>query len=59
MGLAMLTGPDGTQRLYVGYLKSGDIMQVLNPSGKNAAGATVTPAVTKIGNTSDGRGARR
>ena len=56
MGLALITGPDGTQRLYVGYLKSGDIMQVLNPSGKNAAGATVTPAVTKIGNTSDGRG---
>jgi len=56
MGLALITGPDGAQRLYVGFLKSGDIMQVLNPSGKNAAGATVTPAVTKIGNTSDGRG---
>ncbi len=56
MGLALLTGPDGAQRLYVGYLKSGDVMQVLNPSGKNAAGATVTPTVTKIGDTSDGRG---
>jgi hypothetical protein len=56
MGLALITGSDGTQRLYVGYLKSGDIMQVLNPSGKNAAGATVTPTVTKIGSTSDGRG---
>lgn len=56
MGLALLTGPDGTQRLYVGFLKSGDVMQVLNPSGKSAAGATVTPTVTKIGDTSDGRG---
>ncbi len=56
MGLALLTGPDGTQRLYVGYLKSGDVMQVVNPSGKNPAGVTVTPTVTKIGDTSDGRG---
>ena len=56
MGLALVTGPDGNERLYVGYLKSGDIMQVLNPSGRNAAGATVTPTVTRVGTTSDGRG---
>jgi hypothetical protein len=55
-GIALMTGPDGAQRLYVGYLKSGDIMQVLNPSGKDASGATVTPKVTKIGTTSDGKG---
>jgi IPT/TIG domain len=30
-----VTGADGTQRLYVGYIKSGDIMQVLNPSGRD------------------------
>ncbi|KQU68851.1 IPT/TIG domain-containing protein [Phycicoccus sp. Root101] len=55
-GIALGTGPDGAERLYVGYLKSGDIMQVLNPSGKDRTGATVTPTVTKIGSTSDGRG---
>jgi hypothetical protein len=46
-GLALVTGPDGTQRLYVAYLKSGDIMQVTNPS-------TATRTVTKIGNTTAG-----
>ena len=55
-GIALGTGPDGSERLFVGYLKSGDIMQVLNPSGKDRNGATVTPTVTKIGATSDGRG---
>jgi IPT/TIG domain len=55
-GVALTTGPDGAQRLYVSYIKSGDIMQVLNPSGKDASGATVTPKVTKIGTTSDGKG---
>lgn len=55
-GIALTTGPDGAQRLYVTYLKSGDIMQVLNPSGKDKNGATVTPAVSKVGSTSDGRG---
>ena len=55
-GVALTTGPDGTQRLYVTYIKSGDIMQVLNPSGLDKNGAVVTPAVTKIGNTSDGKG---
>jgi hypothetical protein len=41
--------PSGT-RLYVGYIRSGDIMQVANPA--------TAPVVTKIGNTSDGRGAQ-
>ena len=44
--------PDGT-RLYVGYIKSGDIMQVTNP-GTLVAGAA--PVIAKVGNTSDGRG---
>ena len=56
MGIALATGPDGAQRMYVSYIKSGDIMQVLNPSGKDKTGATVTPTVTKVANTSDGRG---
>jgi IPT/TIG domain len=56
MGLAMATGPDGAQRLYVSYIKSGDIMQVLNPSGKNPIGTVVTPTVTKVGHTSDSKG---
>lgn len=56
-GIALVTGPDGAQRLYVSYVKSGDLMEVLNPSGKDKNGATVTPAVSKIGTTSDGRGA--
>ncbi|MGA8979094.1 MAG: IPT/TIG domain-containing protein [Pedococcus sp.] len=55
-GIALGTGPDGNERLFVGYLKSGDIMQVLNPSGKDRNGATVTPTVSKVGSTSDGRG---
>ncbi len=55
-GIALTTGPDGAQRMYVSYIKSGDIMQVLNPSGKDKTGATVTPTVTKVANTSDGRG---
>jgi IPT/TIG domain len=56
-GIALVTGADGVQRLYVSYLKSGDIIQVLNPSGKDKAGAAVTPAVSKVASTSDGRGA--
>ena len=55
--IALTTGPDGAQRLYVSYIKSGDIMQVLNPSGLDKNGAVVAPAVSKVGNTSDGRGA--
>ncbi len=55
-GVTLVTGPDGAERLYVSYLKSGDVMQVLNPSGKDKAGATVTPTVTRVGVTSDGRG---
>jgi hypothetical protein len=56
-GVAIVTGTDGVQRMYVAYLKSGDIMQVLNPSGKDKTGATVTPAVSKVASTSDSRGA--
>src|SRR6476646_6899663 len=37
-GVAFVTGPDGAQRLYVSYIKSGDVMQVLNPSGKDKTG---------------------
>jgi hypothetical protein len=55
-GVARVTGPDGAERLYVSYIKSGDIMQVLNPSGKDKNGVVVAPTVTKIGNTTDGRG---
>ena len=55
--IALTTGPDGAERLYVSYIKSGDVMQVLNPSGKDKNGLVVTPAVTKVGSTSDGRGA--
>ncbi|MGZ4743648.1 MAG: IPT/TIG domain-containing protein [Oryzihumus sp.] len=55
-GIALVTGPDGVERLYVGYIKSGDIMQVLNPSGRDRNGVAVTPAVSKVANTSDGRG---
>jgi IPT/TIG domain len=55
--IALTTGPDGAERLYVSYIKSGDIMQVLNPSGKDKNGLVVAPAVSKVGNTSDGRGA--
>jgi hypothetical protein len=54
--LALVTGADGTQRLYVGYIKSGDIMQVLNPSGKDRTGAAVAPSVSKVADTSDGKG---
>jgi len=54
--VALVTGADGTQRLYVGYIKSGDIMQVLNPSGRDRNNAVIAPAVSKIGVTTDGRG---
>lgn len=56
-GVALTTGPDGAQRLYVSFIKSGDIIQVLNPSGVDKNGAVVAPSATKVGNTSDGRGA--
>src|SRR6185369_7831037 len=36
--------------------KSGDIMQVLNPSGRDRNNAVIAPAVSKIGVTTDGRG---
>ncbi|HEY2236886.1 MAG TPA: IPT/TIG domain-containing protein [Candidatus Angelobacter sp.] len=49
VGLAL--GPNGTD-LYVGYLKSGDIMKVPNATSITSG----TPPVTKIGTTSDGRG---
>jgi len=55
--IALTTGPDGAERLYVSYIKSGDVMQVLNPSGKDKNGLVVAPAVTKVGSTSDGKGA--
>jgi hypothetical protein len=56
-GVALVTGTDGTQRMYVSYLKSGDIIQVLNPSGRDRTGTVVAPAVSKVASTSDGRGA--
>src|SRR5205085_9663884 len=37
--------------LYVGYIKSGDIMKITN-----ATGTTGNPTVAKIGSTSDGKG---
>ena len=49
VGLAL--GPNGTD-LYVGYLKSGDIMKVPNATSITSG----SPPVTKIGTTSDGRG---
>ncbi len=48
--VALVTDPDGVQRLYVAFIKSGDIMQVTNPGG-------TTRTVSKIGTTADGRGA--
>ena len=44
--------PDGT-KLYVGYIKSGDIMMVANPATVRAG---VAPVITRAGVTSDGRG---
>ena len=49
--VAVAMGPNGTD-LYVGYLKSGDIMKVANATSITSG----TPPVTKIGTTSDGRG---
>jgi len=49
VGLAL--APNGTD-LYVGYLKSGDIMKVPNATSITSG----TPPVSKIGTTSDGRG---
>jgi hypothetical protein len=48
---ALAMGPNGTD-LYVGYLKSGDIMKVPNATSITSG----TPPVNKIGTTSDGRG---
>lgn len=42
--------PDG-KKLYVGYIKSGDVMVVNNP-----AGASAKPVVQRAGTTSDGKG---
>lgn len=55
-GVAFVKGPDGAERLYVSFIKSGDVMQVLNPSGRDKNGASVTPTVSRVGVTSDGRG---
>jgi hypothetical protein len=55
-GLALVNSADGAQRLYVGYIKSGDVMQALNPSGKDRTGKNVNPTISKVGTTSDGRG---
>ncbi len=49
--VALALGPNGTD-LYVGYLKSGDIMKVPNATSITSG----SPPVTKIGTTSDGRG---
>ena len=49
--VAIALGPNGTD-LYVGYLKSGDIMKIPNATSVT----TSTPPVVKVGNTSDGKG---
>jgi hypothetical protein len=59
VGLALtphngLAANGGTQDLYVGYLKSGDIMLV--PGIDAVALNQPNPTVAKVGNTSDGKG---
>jgi hypothetical protein len=49
--VALALAPNGSD-LYVGYLKSGDVMKVTG--AKTATNAT--PPVSKVGSTSDGRG---
>ncbi len=49
--VALAMGPNGTD-LYVGYLKSGDIMKVPNSTSITSG----SPPVTKVATTSDGRG---
>lgn len=49
--VALALAPNGAD-LYVGYLKSGDVMKII---GAEAA-ANATPPVAKIGSTSDGKG---
>ncbi|HEY2912455.1 MAG TPA: IPT/TIG domain-containing protein [Candidatus Angelobacter sp.] len=49
--VALAMAANGTD-LYVGYLKSGDIMKVPNATSITSG----SPTVTKIGTTSDGRG---
>ncbi|MDQ1750627.1 MAG: hypothetical protein QOE71_1683 [Pseudonocardiales bacterium] len=44
--------PDGTS-LFVGYIKSGDVMRVANPAALRAG---VAPVINQVGSTSDGRG---
>jgi hypothetical protein len=49
-----LAGNGGSQDLYIGYIKSGDIMRI---DGIDAIALNNTgPAVAKVGNTSDARG---
>jgi len=49
--VALALAPNGTD-LYVGYLKSGDIMKIPNATTVTSS----TPTVTKVGTTSDGKG---
>ena len=48
-GVALTTGPDGAQRLYVTYIKSGDVMQVLNPAGLDKNARCIDAFGAKIG----------
>lgn len=50
--VALALAPNGND-VYVGYLKSGDIMKISNAASTGAGGPFV---VSKIGSTSDGRG---
>ncbi|HEY3312321.1 MAG TPA: IPT/TIG domain-containing protein [Anaerolineales bacterium] len=54
VALALTLHAGGGQDLYIGYLKSGDIMRVDNP--QNIASNVQIPPQAKIGSTSDGIG---
>ena len=54
VGLAIAAHAGGGQDLYVGYLKSGDIMRIDNIQA--VASNNANPVVAKVGSTSDGRG---
>jgi hypothetical protein len=49
---SVAVSPDGAS-LFVGYIKSGDVMKVTNPATVKAG---VAPTVSQVGETSDGRG---
>lgn len=49
--VALALAPNGVD-LYVGYIKSGDIMKITNATGTTSG----SPTVAKVGTTSDGKG---